>query len=203
MNYPVRWRTPGYSIFALSPYHQRHRVVFHFTVRVPHSLISCVGVGQATLSRKLKAICMKCQPSHQMFDIDWFLHPASWPNSSSFHPDVLEAHAGNWRKLVQAHRARGSDIFVSCRGRSSLWFPSGHTSQQTPEPDLFLSLPPSLLNHIWTLPNSLSRDFWGLLGWVMGSGQKSRGWARSWLGVPYLLSVLIGLKKQWSQFWSS
>lgn len=71
----------------------------------------------------------------------------------SFHPDVLE----NCRELDepgQAHRAEGLWYFlVSCRGRSSSDF-LHHTAQPTlrgrPVPG---SLPPSLLNHIWTLPS--------------------------------------------------
>ena len=58
-----------------------------------------------------------------------------------------------WRSRARPTEQRGGDTLVSCRGRSSLWFPSITQPSRPWEADLFLALPPSLLNHIWTLPS--------------------------------------------------
>ena len=135
-----------------------------------------------------------------MFDMDWLPHPASWPSSSSFPPDVLVTVTENLLKLVQC-RGRGSNILVSCRGRSYLWFFSSqftHSSKLQSQPCSSPFTPPGL-NHICSLSRSLSWDFMGVPGCVVGMAHRNREWVKWWLGVPYPPGVLVGLGKQWSQ----
>lgn len=154
---PCALITPGYGLLTLSPASLKsgnRRVLYGEGFLIPS--LNGREWDRQPISRKLKAICMRCQPSNQMFDVDWLPHPASWPNSSSFHPDVLETHTESLMKVVQ-HRGRGGNILVSCRGRSYLWFsPVGsHISSGFQSQTCSFPFIPSLRNHIWTLSSSL------------------------------------------------
>lgn len=108
---------------------------------------------------------MRCQPSNQMFDVDWLPHPASWPNSSSFHPDALETHTGNLMKLVPGTE-EGVVIFSRPAGGevtsdfSPVW---SRISSRVQSQTCFSPFTPSLRNYIWTLSSSprLLRGCWG------------------------------------------
>lgn len=57
-------------------------------------------------------------------------------------PNAWEMLREKWGKLVWVYRGRGSNILVSCRGRSGLWFsPSVHRFQWTLEADLLKQVP--------------------------------------------------------------
>lgn len=143
-----------------NPYfHQRHGTNLCFIVRVLHSFVKEARVRQAIFPENWRPSAWNISQANQMCDKDWVPHPASWLNSSYFHPDVLETSTENLMKLVQCTE-EGATIF---------WCPAGgeitsnfstvglvHTFQQTPEQDLFSPFMPPVLNHSWTLSSSLS-----------------------------------------------
>lgn len=163
-----------------TPRPQRHRAILRFTAGVPHSPTSWAGLGPATSSRKRKAICMKCQPSHQMFDRDRLPHPASWPNSSCLSTQMFWRTAENLRKPGQAHTAEGRWYSGVLQGAKLPLISLHHTAQPTPRarpvPGPSSFPPESYLDLTQHLVLGLLEEGWS--AWWAGVRETGRGWGK-------------------------
>lgn len=151
---PWSWQTPGYRIPILPP--------------VPKGPGQSFALQQGFLTPLLRGQGWDRQPLPENG------RPSAWNVSQAtrcligigFHirlldriPRVFPPRCSGelqrtWRSRARPTQQRGSDILVSCRGRSSLRFPSITQPSRLRGADLFLVLPPSLLNHIWTWPST-------------------------------------------------
>lgn len=187
-------------------YHQRYGTNISFTVKVLCFFIKGAGVRQATYFQKTNDHLHEL--SAKQPDVWYGLAP-----TSGFLTEFLlsppRCFGDTYRELKEAcpaHRGRGSNISVSCRGRSYIWFFSsgfGSHIPAAPKPDLFSPfMPPSwITSRLCPAPCPKTTGEYGACD---GNGSQKQGvgevmvrvslstWSSNWLGkaVTPILKLL-------------